>query len=61
MGDDDVAVIVSKDTVLHKDIQRSLQKIDLIYPAVGGHIVETLDVDRRIYRYNGGGSQVIAG
>ena len=61
VGDDDVAVIVSKDAVFHKDIQRGLQKVDLIHPAVVWHIVETLDVYRRINRNNRGGSQVIAG
>ena len=61
MGDDDVAVIVSKDAVFHKDIQRGLQKIDLVYPVVGRHIIDALDVYRRINRYNRGGSQVIAG
>ena len=61
MGDYNIAVIVSKDAVFHKDIQRGFQKVDLIYPVVGRHIVETLDVDRRINRYNRGGSQIIAG
>ena len=61
VGDDDITVIVGKYAVFHKDIQRGLQKVDLVYPAVVRHIVEALDVYRRINRDNRGRSQIIAG